>query len=140
MGGHAEHAPTASFLGLGVRSSFLGRADRGGRETAALLLVSRPPVRLANIYLSPLHARGTLWWSWKRQRTRLSPACRSLIMLPQWRRTYVHEAVWVSLAQKLVLAQTREDVSYLSALTFWSFLKEALERRRVRNEAARADS
>ena len=43
MGGHAEHAPTASFLGLGVRSSFLGRADRGGRETAALLLVSGTP-------------------------------------------------------------------------------------------------
>ena len=58
----------------------------------------------------------------------------------RWRREYAHEAVWVSLAQQLVLAQTREDASYLSALTFWSFLKEALERRRVRSEAARADS
>ena len=58
----------------------------------------------------------------------------------RWRREYAHEAVWVSLAQQLVLSQTREDASYLSALTFWSFLKEALERRRVRSDAARADS
>ena len=63
----------------------------------------------------------------------------------RWRREYAHEAVWVSLAQQLVLAQIRDDEDwnsscYLSSLTFWSFLKEALERRRVRSEAARADS
>ena len=58
----------------------------------------------------------------------------------RWRRIYEHESVWVSFAQRLVVAQTRDDGSYLSALTFWSFLREALERRRVRSEEARADS
>ena len=59
-----------------------------------------------------------------------------------WRREYTFEMIWVGLAQKLVAAQARlvDDDTFLEARTFWSFLREALERRRVRSEAARADS
>ena len=58
-----------------------------------------------------------------------------------WRREYTFEAAWVGLAQKLVAAQARltDDDSFLEARTFWTFLLEALERRRARSAEARTD-
>ena len=55
----------------------------------------------------------------------------------QWRREYTFEAAWVGLAQKLVAAQARltDDDSFLEARTFWTFLREALERRRLRGRS-----
>ena len=54
-----------------------------------------------------------------------------------WRREYTFEAAWVGLSQKLVAAQARlaDDDSFIEARTFWTFLREALERRRLRGRS-----
>ena len=62
MSGRARQVRLNGFnLGPWGAVSFPWSCRPGGREDTALLLASRPPVRLANIYLSPLHACSTLW-------------------------------------------------------------------------------
>ena len=97
------------------------------------------PERRNKSWLLVVILRNTAWRNPRGSSARLrlallSPSPASMI---HWLREYTFEAAWVSLSQRLVAAQARlaDDDSFIEARTFWTFLREALERRRLRGRS-----